>query len=166
MASAKAMRAPKSKNSQRKAVRILSQYYNGVSRWTIKLFRPLERGNRSIIGQGSPARGRHGGWRSRCGRFARRGWTRVGCVYSAQGSEFDYAGMLFRDGSRLPPRPTSASFQLTPTTGSVDPWLKPGSFQVAPRCFHPHLGASHGHKFIPKLFTCQGQPKPASKARN
>src|SRR5260370_42630771 len=34
---------------------------------------------------------------------------------------------------------SSASFQLTPTTGLVDPWLKPGSFHVAPRCFHPSL---------------------------
>src|SRR5271165_4567847 len=32
-----------------------------------------------------------------------------------------------------------ASFQLTHTTGWVDPWLKPGSFHASPLCFHPPL---------------------------
>src|SRR5271165_5314427 len=38
---------------------------------------------------------------------------------------------------------SSASFQLTPTTGWFAPWLKPGSFHVAPRCLSPSLPIDH-----------------------
>ena len=90
------MRAPKSKNSQRKAVRILSQYYNGVSRWTLSYFGLLkEEIVRSLGKEVRPEVGTVAADRI-VGVSIGGGLEHVVCVYSAQGSKFHYAGVIFR----------------------------------------------------------------------